>query len=393
MRAGGIVAVVLMGALACSSAPPTEVSGTAQDAGADALPTEAGRIDDASMSTKPSGAVVIVDEPDAACTAHAGAERMLYAAAAAPAFDRLGRVGARRIATSTHAGGFALFDADGANAGPVVVLAGSANVAASEGTSIGVAELAGTEIRYARCDPNGAQQGTTLALDTAMTGGMLIGGGGGESLVVWSGGGRMHARGVSGSGAAAGATFDFAEGSVVTSFTGSVVRADASFAIAWSAPSEGGLSRTFFMRATTMGPVGQAFELTGLGPEHEVVQLTKTSTGFAALVQQRSPSRVVVVLLDSVGLVDGPAHRLLGSTYAFAISARGDELGILARRTGGEAQLRRLGPDGRARGASTCFEVVPDGSFSAGLDADGTGYAVVRRTSLGAEVLTRVDTP
>jgi hypothetical protein len=355
---------------------------------------DAGRLDEASTSPAgSSGKVVIVDEPDSACTASTGPERVVYPADAAPAFDRLGRVGARRVATSTHAAGFAVFDADGANPAPLVALGRSANVAASEGTTIGMAAIEGTEIRYARYDATGAMLGAPLGIDSAVPGGLVVGGGAGEALVVWSGDGRMHARGVDTSGALAGATFDFAAGSVVTSFTGSAVRGAGSFALAWSAPSESGTSRSFFMRASTRGPVGQALELTGLSPEHEIVQLVKTTAGFAALVQERSPSRVVVLLLDAFGRVAAPARRLLGSAYAFAVSARGAELGVLARRTTGETQLRILGPDGAARAPWICFEVVSDGGLGAGIDDDEAGYAVIRRTALGAEVLTHVDAP
>jgi hypothetical protein len=391
VRAGGVVALLVAAGCSGPNAAATTPVMPLDDGGA---PVEAGRLEDAStLPTGSSGKVVIVDEPDTACTAPTGIERALYPADAAPAFDRLARVGARRVATSTRTGGFAVFDLDGANAAPLVVLAGSANVAASEGATIGMAGIEGTELRYARYDASGGKVGATLVLDNAMTGGLVVGGGAGEALVVWSGDGRMHARGVDASGALAGASFDFAAGSVVTSFVGSVVRGESSFAVAWSAPSESGTSRTFFMRASTTGPIGQALELTGLAPEHEVVQLAKTTTGFAALVQERSPSRVLVVLLDPSGRVAAPARRLLGSTYAFAVSARGAELGVVARRTTGETQLRILGAGGVPRAAWTCFEVVSDGALGAGIDAEGAGYAVVRRTAGGVEVLTHVDAP
>lgn len=355
---------------------------------------EAGSL--AEASTPPTGSstkIAIADEADTACTAATGTERALYPANAAPAFDRLARVGARRVATSTHAGGFAVFDADGANAAPLVGLGPSASVAASEGSTIGTVAIEGTEIRYTRYDATGAKVGATLGIDSAVPGGLVVGGGASEALVVWSSNERMHARGIDASGALAGPTFDFAAGSVVTSFTGSVVRGEGSFAIAWSAASVSGTSRSFFMRASTAGPIGQAFELTGLSPEHEIVQIVKTTAGFAALVQERTPSRVVVLLLDAFGRVAAPARRLLGSTYAFSLGARGAELGVLARRTTGETELRILGPDGAARAPWICFEVVSDGGLGAAIDGDGAGYAVVRRTALGAEVLTHVDAP
>jgi hypothetical protein len=315
------------------------------------------------------------------------------AASNPPGFDRLQAVGARWVASSaTWSTGFASFDQAGEAPSPAAVLLGAGyNAAASEGPSIGVVAEQDAAILYQRYTDLASPVGQPLTIAPESPANLILGGGGGESLIVWGKDGVMRARGVSAGGSPP--AFEFGGGSIANYFTGSVAYSSPDFAIVWTGSPSPGAFATSFIKAGPGGPGGAPALIAESPFPHKTRKLTRTGAGYALLIQADLPTTsTLVLILDEEGSVVGPGRRFLGAAVGWDLAAQGDSLGLLAKRTSGEAQFRPLDATGAATGPWVCLTAPVDDLYhQAGLAAHGAGFAVVHRTPEGAEALVAID--
>jgi hypothetical protein len=334
----------------------------------------------------------IVDEPDTDCASigAAGLEILEPDEATAP-FDRLVRIGDRRAAGGSMAGGAFTFDADSGKTAPFVAIDGSYNVMASEGDRLGLLAQSDAGIVYGRFDSKGKQIGALVDVAPDAAANLAVGASDGQALAVWGVPGRMRARevGVDGS---LGETLEFGVGTIDNYFTASVAPAEGGFAVAWTGNATPTEFRTLFM-TTLDGQVGQVHELVDSTLAHRVVKLARTPTGFVLLLNVDSvPPTPVVVVLDPAGAAVGKAHRFLGATYGWDLAVQDDELGLVARRASGEIAFRPLDDQGAPLAPWRCVTAPSDDLYQqAAIDGDGEGYAILHRTPEGAEALSIVD--
>jgi hypothetical protein len=340
------------------------------------------------------GTLTIVDVPDTACDQIVGTSVELYSdMSGAPALSRLGRVSGRRVASGRYVPGFVTFDLNGSGPSPAVVgLDPDFDITASEGNTIGLVAADGTTVQFQRYSSNDGPMGSPVMLGNSLGAGVDISGdAAGASLVVWADAMNMNGRSVDASGSA-GAAFTFADGMPTKSIAVSLARGAQEFALAWSA-DDSGKTHTRFVRITTTGIAGSVVDLTGASSAAYVVKLVAVPSGYALLVHLGTLSKeVVVVLLDSAGKVTGPAHRFLGTKFAWDLGANGTNLGLVAKRADGSAEFRLLDAKGDASGNWKCLDAPSDDTYDqAGIDADGTGWAIVYRTPGGGEKFVRTN--
>ncbi len=323
----------------------------------------------------------IEDVPDTACVARGGSTVELYPSDPyAPLFGRLESVGSRRV-TGNALGieGMVTFDADGANASSPPTAIGNGNRFASEGSTIGITALDGTNVIYQRYDAQGAAVGSELSLGTAPVAKLpQIGGGEGEALVVWADGDSLLARGIDTNGAAAGPEFSFGANTYDDHLSVAIAHRSGGFAVAWAGDYTAGTYATRFVRTTATGLEGASTGFTTGTDPLVVNRLVKTPTGYAVLMTGPLPNvEPFVVLLDEQGQATGPAYKLLGAHFAWDIAAQGTELGVLAGRATGEPEFRPFDASMAPLGSWVCLDVPGDITDRGGIDANGTGYAVV----------------
>ncbi|MFA6047046.1 MAG: hypothetical protein WC718_18845, partial [Phycisphaerales bacterium] len=247
----------------------------------------------------------LVEEPDTACEETAAQPALIYSGAGvAPSMDRLEPVSGRWLGyDSGYSTGFVLFDADGTNAsGEPITLTNSYNLAASEGTSIGLAADDAGQVLFARYDASGAPVLGPLVVANEEPEGLAIAGGSGESLVVWGAGTSLRARGVDAAGAFAGEAFDVAQDVVDGPFLASAAFADPGFAVAWTSLL-GGDYVTFFATTTTTAASSSAVTIVSTPTPHWVVKIVRLSDfAYALLFDVQLPTtRPVVLVVDDEG--------------------------------------------------------------------------------------------
>jgi hypothetical protein len=334
------------------------------------------------------GTVELVDVADTPCTPLVGT-----VTSGAPAFNKLGKVGGKRFAGGRYVPGFSTFGLDGSSPSATVVgLDPDFDLVTSEGNTIGLATADGTNIRYQRYAADDTPIGSPVVLGDSLGSGVAIAGdNAGGSLVVWADDMVLNGRFVDSAGGP-GAIFTFANGLPTKSIVTSLARNTTDFAIAWSTV-DNGTARGRFARLTTTGLVGSIVELTGDAYSHYVVKLTPTPTGYALLVHSGVMTLdTIVVILDADGKIKPPARRFLGLKFGYDISANGNDLGLVAKRADGSAAFRLLDSAGVPSGAWKCLDAPSQDSYDqAGIDADGTGWAIVYRTPLGGEKFVRTN--
>lgn len=341
------------------------------------------------------GSVDIVDVGDSPCSLLQGAVVELYPDnSKAPALNRLFQVAGKRVAGGRYVPGFVTFGLDGSfPSASVVGLDLDFDLIASEGTTIGLATAASNAVRFQRYGADEAPIGTPVPLGAAVGAGMAIAGDDatGGSIVIWADPMNMNARFVNAAGVASPA-FTFAEGLSTKAVTTSATKSGTSFAVAWSTV-ENGTAHARFARLTSSGLVGSIVDIAGPAYSLYVLKLITTPNGHALLLHSGNLAfDTLVVLLDVEGHAVGPARRFLGTTYAMDIAPLGNNFGLLAKRADGAAAFRLLDGAATASGAWKCLDAPSDDVLDqAGIDADGTGWAIVYRTPLGGEKFVRTN--
>jgi hypothetical protein len=339
------------------------------------------------------GSIAVVDVSDTECKSLIGSATELYPAASnPPAFSALLRVGSTRVAGGRFAGGFVTFGLDGSGPSPSPIgLDPDFNLVASEEVTLGLVASDGTSIRFQRYGADEQPIGPEVVLGSASGIGLSIAGQPGGSLAVWGASPGMRARYVDDSGALMPA-YDFGEATPGAGLVSSVARAEADFAVLWSAKGDDG-AHTWFARLGAAAALGPEVDLTGAAGDHYVVKLVRTQGGYAALLNGGSPlTAAYLIVLNEAGGVVGPARRLLGATFGWDLAALGSSLGVLAFREDGSTEFRPFSAAGDPLGDWRCVDGPSSQSFNlAAIDADGPGYAIVYRAPDGAERFVRTN--
>jgi hypothetical protein len=352
------------------------------------------------------GGLTIVDEPDMACTAAGGTTTTVYMGPVSPPISRLRMVAARRVAGGPDVGGFVTFNVDGTSPSspPTMVGAVSTDVT-SEDTAIGAVGSDPTDVVYQRFDPSGNLLGPPITVVAHLSSdpvGVAIGGGGGNSLVVWGAGGGLYAAGIN-AGALAGAPFQLATNVYTSSVYATIVPSATGYAIAWTGDPVVGVTESSVAFASATALTGPPTTLTISGMGFKVRRIVASSSGYVLLVDGALAGQddVYVIPLNGSGQVAGAAHRLVGSDIAEDMAILGGQLGVVASKIlinngdsaspGHRKLFRPLDLTGKALGSWICVGADEPGNVPVdmAIDADGTGFAVMSQDPTGAEVLTR----
>lgn len=345
-------------------------------------------------SLAPLGVLDIASVPDVPCVAHTGLSAVLYPPGGEPAFDILARVADRRVAGGRFAGGFVTFGLDGSSPTPVPVAPFESSLVASEGTTLGVAGFFNGTAAFRRYAADESPLGGVVTIDTGAVSVLAVGGGDGASAVLVSDGGVVRVRRVWPAGTVGPLLpLSIESEPPLVGVTARIDYGDGSFGAAWAGGRADGSFLSRFARVAPDGSSAPLVELTGPSAAHWISAITRTPTGHALLLSGGSPpDAAYLVLLDPGGKVVSAARKLGGASYGYGIAALGTEIGVVAKRTSGEAAFRRFSADGASLGPWVCLDQPSMDSFDmAGIDADGAGWAIVYRTPQGAEVLLRLD--
>jgi hypothetical protein len=253
----------------------------------------------------------------------------------------------------------------------------------------------GSSLAYQRFDAMESTVGGPLTVAGEAPGGVLIGGGGGEAMIVWVNGTALRARGVNASGAFAGAAFELGAATVDGSASGAVLRTGSKFAVVWTG-HVGDEYATWFATVSTTAVLTQPVKTISTATNHQVVAMAPLADGYgyALALTAEVPTRTAVSLvIDDEGLVLGSGYKLLGTSESYDIAVQGDGIGIVARRATGEIQFRSLDFNANPLGAWICLAGPNNDIYSrAAIDPIEGGYAVVYRTAAQGLALSELDT-
>ena len=408
---GFTLLALLMGASvglgACSSSSGPAAAGSSGSSGSSGgldgslNPNDASANGDADASSGGDGGPVV---PDTACGAAGGSRATVYPGGAqAPLYEAMGTVGARRAAQVYGGAGFVLFDADGKSpSAQPIVLGADLNRIARSGTVLGVVGATLPEILFQRYDTSGAVVGggAALSLGSGPSGDVTIGQSGGAFLSVWSGAQGVTARGVDAAGQLAGPAFAL-DPVAQQNFTASVVSAGgSSFGVLWvgytfTSPGHT-LIRTAFATASATG-VTATKDISADDQSRGVVQLVKTPTGYAALLDEPAgapdftPRTRLLILDESGNVMVSPPPILAGAVRGLSLAAQGTELGVVVERASQTVAFRPFDASAKPLGPWVCLGSTAPSLNAAAVDADGAGYAVIFGSTNRSVVLARFD--
>lgn len=339
-----------------------------------------------------SGDHVVLDVPISECKPLVFEScDVVYPAGGVSALHRLQRMGPRWVAEGVWDSGFVTFDADGGHASEALVKTGTLDRAAASAEDVHVATIEDGRLVHQRYDASGHRLGDPIPVSNEVPDEIAIGRLDDVALVLWSTPTNVVARGVGRTGIS-GEAFHLEDDVWKDGFRASVARKDEDeLAIAWSdrrvADSH---HRVFFARADGDGLRGLPRTLVDSLVTHRVVDLERTESGFALLVQERDGA--LVMPLTSFGDSAGPNHRFLGISrvYGLAVHASGEML-LAALREDGRDAVVRLDASGAPRGAWMCLDTHPSGKeHSVALESTEGGYAVLFRSPLEQQLLFRL---
>lgn len=388
-------AAALVAGSACGDDAPTS-SGGSFTPPSKVVPPDAGRVpvDTADAEAGAPDPLEMVHEPDTPCSAVGGTVGVVFAGdAGAPAFDRLGKVATRWFAGSRDEQGFVLFDPDGSNATELRTL-GAKSRAESSGTTLGVlGRSAG--LSYGMFDALGEPVGSpvTVTADPSASRQALARGGEG-ALLLWSTPTNLFSATVDAQGMVASLPSPFEAPSSKSSFVGAAAYTGTSYAVAWSVLDEGKTYRTSFALATADGVFGPAIKLHTSAARHTLVSMRRVPDGFAVLINLTEPVVAPLLLvLDGTGKPVGPGRILDGASTAFDVAARTTELGVVALRNDHRVEFRPFAGSGSPLGPWVCLDAPgPENlDYSAAIDSDEQGYAVLHRMADDGQALRRFD--
>jgi hypothetical protein len=283
---------------------------------------------DATLPDPDAGAFDIVDVADSPCATRADSGKVLFPSAPFDPIIGLSTLGAKRLVQRSS--GFLTMEPDGT--GLSATIASSRAAAALDATTIAAVsgDTAGPLLSLYNAD--GTPKKIGLRAYDSPPYATTVAGGGSEGVMVWGSPFGVFARGI--------ATTDFmappfpvASSGAVGGFAASVARRDTGeFAVAFSGfvPDETKESRLSFVRVTTTGRIAQGFHLEIGATTRRVVQLVPRATGWALLFEYGTPARTHLALLDAEGRLDGPVHRLVGTSLGYGLASSGGELAVLA---------------------------------------------------------------
>ncbi len=386
----GVVAFILVSALACGSQPAPDDESFVQgvDAPAASTPGRPPRITNTEL--------VVVDEADAPCTQRNASTWPVDVADPRLLYTGLEKVGTRWLTSGVGDEGLVTLDAQGTSALETPLALGELNRAAAVGNGVILATAANRSISAGRFDPTGraVRPAKQLAEDRAYY--LAVGGSAERGLVAWSTGTDVRARTVNADGVPVGEVFALEKASAQSSWTASIAPAtEGELAIAWADRRHQGEWGLYFAFVKDGGVSGIARKLGSRPTPISVVKLVKTPTGFALLLQFGTGSDrgdVVVQPLDVNGAMNGNARHLLGSDRAYDLAAHEAELGVVARASDGSTVFRPLDAEGAPVGPWTCFgDADPSGDHAASIATDRDGYMILHRTPDGSTKLTGVN--
>ncbi len=385
---------------ACSSSSGVASSGGVFTGDAAVEPREASvREGGADAAGSDAGPVI----PDTACGAAAAAPVTLYPGSpTTPQFDAIATLGPRRVAQAAGDEGFVLFDTNGGNPSAAPIALGTdLNRIATGGSVLGVVGVTLPDIFFQRYDTGGAlvDAGAPLALGSDPSREVAIGQSGGAFLAVWSGAGGVTARGVDTAGQLAGPAFALDTASQ-QNFTASVVSSGSSFAVLWvgytfTSPGHT-LIRTAFATASTTAKVA-AHDISADDRARNIIQLVKTPTGYAALVNEPAgapdfTAHTRLLILDEAGnLTVNPPPSLAGAVRGLGLAVQGSELGVIVERAAQTVAFRPFDANAKPLAPWVCLGSTAPIVNAAGIDTDGAGYAVIFSTTNRAVALARLD--
>jgi hypothetical protein len=346
----------------------------------------------------PPGPTPLTDIADTPCTPAGGTRATVIAAGPnVPSFDALGAAGAagaRWAAQGSGDEGIVFFDVDGANAGAPVTVGPDANRMAGGGALVGVVGETAGAVTFARFDATGKPaDAVPAAIANEKIHDLAVGRSGDMFAVLWAGASGVNVRAIDTNGGV-GPAFQLGAAEEL-SFSGAVAAgaSPGNFAVLWRGTAEPAHVTFVTTSATAVtlskdvisGAAGALF--------NRVDQLVKTPTGYAALLET-TDGTAWLVLIDSSGTYVRP-HALRGTVAGYGLAAQGSELGVVAKRADGSIELRTFASNAAPYGDWRCLDGPPvDAGVSprsAGIAADGAGYAVVYTAAGRAAILARVD--
>jgi hypothetical protein len=351
----------------------------------------------------------LADVEDTPCATRGGALATVLAPTdggpAVPSFKDLRVVGSRRVATTTDAYGFVLFDADGKNANLITPITHYSTIAvAGDKVLVGGAEgeFVGGEVSV--YDANGTTTGDPVFIVDGPEDPENMGSGsdGTKALFVWvpEAVPKIRARGFVGTAAVGDAPYELALGNypATPSSVVAAVQPDL-FAVVFNGYDLGDRWLTGFGRGSTTARVGDPTALFEGPVPRNVTGLVRTGNGLALLVNVNDGPKpyAMLVTMDVGGHRTSAGLKLVGTSGASAIAAStdGNTIGVLAtrRETAGLAtEFRPFALDGTPLGPWVCLETPgtePD--LGGGLVADGTGWSAIFRAKDGSASLARFD--
>jgi hypothetical protein len=381
----------------CSPSGP----GIAEDGTLNAVPTSSSSPTEPLTETaSPEDARVfrIVDEPDTGCVATTSAPRVRLQTDGL-LLTSLERVGERRIARDLGGRGGIVFG-PGGTAPTVLELGDDGRITGSESGIVAAGLDADGHVVLRRYDPAGGALGAPSDLGGAALGRpFAVGRADATSLVVWAPrAGGVRARLVGPDGRDRDVVLE--EGADFTDFSVAIARSSAAdgsaFLVLWSLRRVAlDAHRVYAALVGDKGIVGLPRVV--LANDRPVSLVRAVAHAGGAIVLANLEHAPLVLSLDPLGRLSGPAHRFEGTLDAnlggaHDLTAVAGDAAFLADHASGSHVFRRLDLTGSPRDGWICLDAPqPDEFQLGGIVADEAGYSVVVAAPGGATDLLQLD--
>jgi hypothetical protein len=260
---------------------------------------------------------------------------------------------------------------------------------------------ASSTVLVRRYDFGGAPLGDATDLGPAKLGRpVAVGASGEKAIVVWATPDDGIRSRIFAAGGASAPVASLEEGAAFGDLAVAIAPSNAkdgsSFTVVWSLYRVAlDAYRVYAARVSDQGVVGLPQVVFGSALPIRVVGVVGHAGGMALLANR--DGEPMVVPLDVLGRPTGPAHlfagaREVGLGGGQGLAVNGAELAIVAAHRNGGPALRRLDLSGAPKEGWICLDSPrPDELHTAGITADGAGYAAVIAAPGGKASLLRVD--
>lgn len=328
--------------------------------------------------------VSVTDVGATSCTAQTSAGTLVVDSGPnVPAFDRLGRAGARLYALSRSDRTFFEFGLDGTQPSAFV---GDVMAASGDANGVTVAFAAPNRLFLQRYDEWLTPVGASTEVAPATPCGASLAPLGSSLVAAWTEAGQLHARIVDPAGSAD-QDVSLARADAGASCWTASTEAASGVALSWTVSTTSG-SVTLWTLITADGHASTPTEIFATTTPHEVVAMARTTSGFALVINETGASSAfVLVRTDSAGQPAGSAYRFLSTGAADDIAAHGDEVAISGSLADGREVLRIVEPTTLPNDEPSCLDDNrADASFvgHASLFASDAGYAILARHRNGS---------